>query len=107
MFTVLEPLLGIINCSLPVLRPVGQKIFARFDKADALHSRNTRRTPASPVLSIGTQRRAPKALDPYYLDLATIHTLDDGSEFELCSISQHNTATGACSRNSMEPYTAC
>jgi hypothetical protein len=100
---MLEPLLGVINCSLPILRPAGQKIFACFGKADALHSRNARRTPASPVLSIGTQRRAPKALDPYCLDLATVNTMDDGFQIELCSLSGHNIATATCSRNLVKP----
>jgi hypothetical protein len=96
---MLEPLLRVINCSLPVLRPVGQKLFACFGKTYVLLSNNPHRTSANPVLSIGTRRQAPKVQDPYPLDLATVPTLDDGSQIELWILSEHNIATTACLRD--------
>jgi hypothetical protein len=104
--TMLEPLLGVVNCSLPLLRPVGQNILACLGKANALRFGNARRTSSSQVLSIGHPRRVPRTPDPYCLDLDTTHG-DVDSQIDLCSLSANNDASETGSREVMKPHAAC
>jgi hypothetical protein len=72
VLSILEPLLGIINCSLPLLRPVLQKIIGMFSRANASNSEHSSRP--SILYSIGTKRMRRKTDDPYQLD--TFNTLN-------------------------------
>lgn len=60
---MLEPFLGIISCSLPLLRPVGQRILALCGRADVLKSEH-RQSEAS----VESKRTSHRVRDPYYLN---------------------------------------
>ncbi len=64
LLTTLEPLVGVITCSLPLLRPVARKLFgkAEFSPTPGYPSRATH------FRSVGQRGRVSKGLDPYGLD---------------------------------------
>ncbi|KAL6709022.1 hypothetical protein ACN47E_002149 [Coniothyrium glycines] len=66
LLTMLEPFLGIISCSLPLARPVGQRIFALCGRASVLNS-ELDQSPAS----FGDKQRARNVASPYTLSLST------------------------------------
>ncbi|KAH7384531.1 hypothetical protein BKA66DRAFT_80135 [Pyrenochaeta sp. MPI-SDFR-AT-0127] len=105
LLTMLEPLLGVINCSLPVLRPVGQKLFAKFGKVDVFKSEKGREG-SSYIQSIGAKRRLPKPADPYRLDTGTFQTLRNDPDIDLHSLSDINSAEITSSSDTRN-HTAC
>ncbi|KAH9864320.1 hypothetical protein J1614_010254 [Plenodomus biglobosus] len=82
LLTMLEPLLGVINCSLPLLRPVIHELSTRAGIKNAFASGDDRAS-AGLYQEPSNMRRATRAKNPYSIDMDTIPTLAGSSQSEL------------------------
>lgn len=78
VLSILEPLLGIINRSLPLLRPVLQYF---LDKLGWVRIEGKSSSRPSFLPSIGSKRARPQVHDPYPLD--TLATVDHASQTKI------------------------
>ncbi|KAF1992815.1 hypothetical protein P154DRAFT_478525 [Amniculicola lignicola CBS 123094] len=71
VLSVMEPVFGVINCSLPLLRPVSKKLMVFFGNKEGTSQSNPSRP--SFLQSIGSNRTRAKLRDPYALNTLDTH----------------------------------
>lgn len=89
LLSILEPLLGVANCSLPVLWPVFHLLAEKFNwnKGHSGSMEDGRPSFLRSIQSIGTKPIRPKVHDPYPLDTiitaSATQEIDIGKDFSI------------------------
>lgn len=89
LLTMLEPLLGTICCTLPLLRPVAQKIFAVCGRGSVL---NSERHSSGP--SVEMKRVQRRVVGPYSLGTMTDVPSENNSQINLHVLTDDHSACG-------------
>lgn len=82
LLAMLEPFLGVINCSLPLLRPIGREI------CGATNARKPQRAISHPRTDFS--RRVHRLPGPYSLNTITGEDIGSESHINLCKISNEH-----------------